>query len=619
MINNKAITIIKDNQFDKGWTLFSSSSLNVNANPYYQQPLTSDLVKAITYSDVVTLMLSDICLPSNLVKELCWVKGYSKTEIHIIAKKQDIVNFYDNIKFDSIKIDESLDYNYIDIRGRYNGSYFIDDSIIETNDLFRDYYFKNKNKPDYSFLKDTEQLIVICSKRYEDSKFLIDIAKSNKTTIKYIIDVKCFDRAASDYFKSNNIKLYVSPLTVDSIIVVGKDGAISKLSFIKDKIPILMPIEKITSYTGELYECLFLKEKLNGSEIPQNVYTCFNGVIEKLDIKERHIVFKEIHIPEMEDFLNEKFDRSFTNNHNDYSNKAKVTEYSITLVPPLIDQTYKWSSLYHGVCSLIEEWNLFQKKELAPASAFYHQFMQESCSFISLIDQSQARTNKFDGMFSKCSFKGYYQFVDTLLNEYSDAQNKLLDDCALMFNSVNQEVSDTRFDKFDIEIEGYRKTIKEKETQILNNIDVLSNKRRIEILQSKIDNLIAMKAKFENNDSSRKEKEASDFVNYCKKIIEGAATNNTDSDSITKIVGHDTSRKAKLNSFVNTYLAIISSYIDNCIECLKKLKKEHIVEDYIVYEKDNQRYIIIENESEYEITKGIREEFSLKCLVWRRQ
>ena len=47
MINNKVITITKDNQFDKGWTLFLPSSLDVNDNPLYQQPVTSDLVKRV--------------------------------------------------------------------------------------------------------------------------------------------------------------------------------------------------------------------------------------------------------------------------------------------------------------------------------------------------------------------------------------------------------------------------------------------------------------------------------------------------------------------------------------------------------------------------------------------
>ena len=64
---------------------------------------------------------------------------------------------------------------------------------------------------------------------------------------------------------------------------------------------------------------------------------------------------------------------------------------------------------------------------------------------------------------------------------FEEYQNGLFDDCAFMLNEVNSESSGSKFDKFDAEIEGYRKTIKEKEVLVFMGTDVLSNKRRIEI------------------------------------------------------------------------------------------------------------------------------------------
>ena len=62
-----------------------------------------------------------------------------------------------------------------------------------------------------------------------------------------------------------------------------------------------------------------------------------------------------------------------------------------------------------------------------------------------------------------------------------------------MFNSINEESSGTKFDKFDNEIAGYEQTIKEKNELIKKDIEVLSNKRRVEILTRKINNLLELK------------------------------------------------------------------------------------------------------------------------------
>ena len=61
----------------------------------------------------------------------------------------------------------------------------------------------------------------------------------------------------------------------------------------------------------------------------------------------------------------------------------------------------------------------------------------------------------------------------------------------------------------------------------------------------------------------------------------------------------------------------INDYLTKCIVCLKNLKDVHIPEDYPVFEKNGQNYIAIKELSEYEATKGLCKEFSLKCLARR--
>ena len=66
--------------------------------------------------------------------------------------------------------------------------------------------------------------------------------------------------------------------------------------------------------------------------------------------------------------------------------------------------------------------------------------------------------------------------------------------------------------------------------------DVLSNKRRIEILNKKIEDLRVLKEKFEGSAASRSNKEADSFIAYCKKLVDGISISSDDSDSIGKIV-----------------------------------------------------------------------------------
>lgn len=70
MIKNKLITITKENQFDMGWTIVTPYQLPFYKNPRYKSLLVTDIVRAITRSDKVYIVLSEECLASAIIKEL---------------------------------------------------------------------------------------------------------------------------------------------------------------------------------------------------------------------------------------------------------------------------------------------------------------------------------------------------------------------------------------------------------------------------------------------------------------------------------------------------------------------------------------------------------------------
>ena len=286
---------------------------------------------------------------------------------------------------------------------------------------------------------------------------------------------------------------------------------------------------------------------------------------------------------------------------------------------PYLNSHYAFQlSIYAPIHELHSEWLAINKIKFDRVVKDFHEFMSKDAKLIPFIAYSQNLSNQLEKMVKNCSYTGYYSVLENAIKTFEEYQNSLFDDCAFMFNEVNSESSGSKFDKFDAEIEGYRKTIKEKEVLVFMGTDVLSNKRRIEILNKKIEDLLVLKEKFEGSAASRSNKEAESFVAYCKKLVNGVSSSSNDTDSIGKIVNtSEGSKLVKLNSFVSNYLKQISDYLIKGLTCLKSLREIHIPEDYPVFEKENQRYIVLNELSEYDSTKDLCKEFSLKCLTRR--
>lgn len=618
MINNKLVTIVKDNQFDKGWTLFSPASFEIERNWQFKKADLSNVVKLITFSTQVNLILSDACLPSRVLGELEWSNKYIK--INIIAKSKELIKRYDMLSFNTCKIDESLTINYIGITGKTNGYYMLGDNLSEIDESIENIYFNSKKANDkYSSLEKAKMFIICNSGKHKDFDNVVSLASKYEAKCRYVISSRYFDKSAYDFSKENKIELFISSYVDNVILVISKDDSISRMAVLNGGYVVLYPVDKVSSYLGDLYKNLFLKDTIEVDKIPSGVYSCFNGKNEQLNITDAVVIKNDVAVKEMSDFVKENFDKSITEKHNEYSNKGRTTQYFFTLIPPIYDTSYKESSIYKPIHELSSEWSTLNKIKFDRIVRDYREFMDKDSELISFINYSQEFTRKVEKMVSKCLYSGYYSMLNEAISFYDKYHNYLLDDCLFMFNEINSESSGTKFDKFDAEIEGYRKTIKEKEVLVFMGTDVLNNKRRIEILNKKINDLLALKEKFEGTASSRSDKEADSFISYCKKLINGAAKSSKDeSDSIGKIVNtSEESRLVKLNSFVSNYLKQINDYIVNCILCLKRMKSIDIPEDYPVYEKDNQKYIVIDDLSEFDTTKSMCEKFSLKCLARR--
>ena len=616
MIQNKEIIITRENQFDKGWTLFRLCNLNIEKNRLYKAMTVSDVVKLITFSDKIDIILSEACLPTRVLDEIKWANKY--TEVNLIAKSDAIIKRYSGILFSTVSIDKTINLNYIGVIGKQNGFFMIADGYVEIDDSIEKTYFQKKNlKTDYSFLDNVSQMLIVDSDGKLNKTELIKAAQKEKINCSYIVDVKVYNRQIFDYTKLNNVDLYVSPITKEGVILQLNNGDLRSLVYCNG-IFLTYSISTILEFIYQEYKCCFYNDVVDTKKIKGTVFSCHNGAIQQLDIKDTKIVKIDIPISLMSDFVKEKFDSSIVDSHNDYSSEAEKVEYQFNLIPPLFDETYKESSIYHTVQSLIHSWNMIQTLKTEQIKKMYFDCLEEDFGIINLLDEGEMVTQTLVKRKAECDYKNYYLQIKATKELFEYTKSSLLDICKKMFNSINEKSSETKFDKFDNEIAGYRQTIEEKNLLIEKGIEVLSNKRRVEILSKKIDDLLKLKERFEGSSTTRNDKSASVFIQYCNNLLNGEKKQVND-DSIGNIVKpKDETKISKLESFVDTFLLSIKQYIDKSCEILTKLFEEvDMPEDYKVYDKGKERFIVINDLSEYESTKNICEKYNLKCIARR--
>ena len=616
MIENKEIVITKDNQFDKGWTLFHAYEFGINNNRFYKDVIISDIVRKVTHSNEVYLILSEPCLSNRILEEISWANKYIK--LSIIARDDSILSKYSKLSFNNKIVDKTIDFNYLGIIGNESGYYMIADGYIEIDDSINNAYFSNSGfKSDYSFLNNARRVIVIDSEGNKDyAELLLNVNKA-KIPFNYVVNIDSYNKSIYDLAKNNQYDLLVSDYTNNGVIVIYNDGKISCAQVLKKNLIVPFYIESIYSYLKNCYQCDFYPDVLDTRALSSTVYSCYNGKLNKLNIEDQKIIDIPVAIDLMSDFVDSKFDSSITDRHNDYSAEARSVKYCFSLIPPIIDKSYYESKIYDETICLKSEWDKMQILKFDKIKADYKAYLEEDFGILHFINEAQLFNKEFNRRESECDYTNYYNWIKETIDLYDYIRTNLIDICKKMYSALNIESKGTKFDKFDNEIAGYEQTIKEKNALIEKGIEVLSNKRRVEVLQNKINNLLELKKGFESKVGEDTDKGLLNFLDECNALLSNKHKSIND-DSIGSIVkAKELSKLQKLEKFVDDYLFALNNYLNNCLDILNSLSKVHIPESYKVYEKNDARFIVINDLKEYETTKDLCKEFNLKCITRR--
>lgn len=617
MIKNKLITITKENQFDMGWTIFTPYQLPFYKNPRYKSFLVADIVRSITRSDKVCIALSEECLASAIVKELEWVNKY--TTIELIAKNQRIADRYSSIAFSSVKIDPDITFNYLSIKGPLPLSVMIDDGYTETTTLLKEIYFDgNHSANNFNFLNDLESIVFIGE--YFDNAYseLYNVCLQKGKTTCRVIDKRYYSKELFNRFNGTKTLLLISDFAKDGIIGFTRGGEIKKISKVADGLFLLSSIEKVNNI-GELYICVWQGKECTLQDIEgrKSIYAWYNKEIAPFVMKDKVVVECSVNCGLMPDFISETFDKIETDEHNKYSAIAKQVEYQFTLIPPMIDDTYKLSAIYNPILLLLKEakkvFNIDFNKAIDEIRDFSE---QDGLSYV--FQEINDWYKWFVKAVSEYGYKRYYSKNKYYLDLLKDTQARLLSYCEEMFKEINTENSDTKFDKFDDEIAGYERQVVEKKALIEQGVEVLKNTSRVKTLEKKVSDLLLLKKRFEGTSSNRDSKELQTFIQTCNDVIAGRYKTVESEESIGHVLEKtEKTKMMMLNSFVVKYLYVFNAFMEKAVSIVEKLLKIEIPEEYQVFEKDEQRYIVINELKEYDETKTIREKFNLLCLTRR--
>ena len=94
--------------------------------------------------------------------------------------------------------------------------------------------------------------------------------------------------------------------------------------------------------------------------------------------------------------------------------------------------------------------------------------------------------------------------------------------------------------------------------------------------------------------------------------------NRSEVDSVSNVINKgELTRTAKFNLFLDKWLKRTGSFLESGISILKEFAMIDVPEDYVVYDKDGKRYIVIEDESEYQKTLGLCDKYKIECLARR--
>lgn len=618
MIENKIITVKKSNTFDKGWTLVTPYHGLPSKNRHFSALLVSDIVRAITQSSCVNLILSEPCLSSQIVKELEWVNKY--IAINLIARNKEVINRYSSLNFDKVEINESIDFNYIAIKGKTDLYVLITEDFVTTDETLNSVYFDLKPATaNFDFLKGAK--FVLFADRNNDKNYadLLDFCLKNKIPTQYMVGSKAYNRDLVHKFSRIETDLLCSDKVVNGILYSTCDGILYFADLTDKGVYVSVEIERAEFYTGQPFKSLKSADDISVDKIPEGTFVSKSGKITPFKIEKQKIIKRTVQIDVMEDFVLENFDKSETDKHNQYCAEAEEVIYNFTLVPPLFN-TDKFSDIYNCVETIHANWKeklkLINLKEII---SFLKDLELDESGLCLLCEEVIGFDKRLNEIIKSHNYKNFYSEVKALseMVDYSSLDVY----CMEMFSKLNAENLENKFDKFDDEIAGYRQTIEEKKALLANSkaVNILLIKNRIKALESKIADLTAMKHKFSGSASARDTKRLDAFLAICKQVIAGKfIEENREIDSIGNVLAvKELTKVAKLEIFVKTYLYGINRLMGSVKEILGKFESVDIPTEYVVYEQGGKRVIAIDSEKEYYDTEKIRKQYGLHCVARR--
>ena len=616
MIKDKVIAVRKSNSFDRGWALVTPYTAAFSKNKRFHALSVSDIVRAITRSTRVNLILSEPCLSSNIVRELEWVGGYAT--INVIAKNREIVKRYPRLKFNEVKIDESVDFNYIAVKGQSELYALIAQDCVAADSGINAVYFENAEiTADGGFLSGAKRVIFADERANKDYEALLGFCIKEKISAAYLVGTKAYNRGLVHKFLKSDVKLLCADGVRNGVVYSTDDGKLYCANMTDKGVYACAEIENADYYLGQPYESLKLADDISVSDIPDGAYLCENGKVTPLKIADEKVIRRTVQIAEMEDFISAKFDRSETDGHNRYCTEAKSVVYEYTLVPPLFD-TDKKSDIYGGVKAVYAQWrdNLKSVNLSEIKDRLKELDLSESGLYL-LCEEIEG----FDGRIAKAvenyGYKNYYAEIKAFTETVGYCP--IEDYCKEAFSKLNAERSGTKFDEIDAEIAGYMRTIEERKALIAKGTDVLSNRRRVENLEKRISDLTEMKRRFSGSAAARDGKQLDAFMELCGQVIGGSfVEEKRETDSIGNVLAvREESKISRLESFVKAYLYGFNKFLCTAKDILKAFAAVEIPTNYVVYEQDEKRVIAIESEREYYDTEEIRNRFNLNCKARR--
>ena len=615
MIKNKIIEITKNNTFNRSWALFTKSDINYASKG--KGLLIKEIENYITFASQIDLVVSFDILHKRIFDAILWAFMQGGLVINLIYKSDKLLKGLKDLSFNKTIKDNDLTLNYICIQGKRNNqnyevAFLLEDDIVQLDSPIN---FNSSNKNSYNFLDDCNEVFIMDELYINKYDECILNCKKIKIEVNYIIETKNFSKSIHDLCKEKQVNLFVCENIRPVILLTNKNtNKMSCLKFYKN-INIFFEVYNSNNYIiNTLYKNNF--KEIYMKDLPAQFLSYNSGEIKECKINE----YKEIDITvqnsTMEDFINEDFDKSIVDRHNDYSDESKSVKYIFNLIPPRLNDSYKISSIYNGINNVAKGIEALNDKVILDFGRGINSIIAEN--WISKICNTILKNKKeILNLIGKYQFINFSDFCDNILYNLQHNKSIMVEEIVKIYSKLNQDASDIKFAKFDDEIRSYRQTIQEKEKLVLNNIDVISNKRRIEILEKKINDLELLKQRFSRNSNDRNKKNIDEFKASYIKWIKSQNTVISQQNSVKSIINtRDLNNIELFEMLVENYLYDFNNYLENFLKLIKELKNNMVFPlKYLVYEKDNKNYIALTDISEYESSKDICKKFNLFAIA----